>query len=135
MDMRMLRAICAIALAFLLTACGSTGQKPSKDVVQHAIALQLEQTQQLLSEQLRLDTDPAKIQVNRVKIAQQTPLQIQNLQSYRIKGNCDFTVKLPKRAVVQKNAPFEIYLQSQIEGKTWRLAYLKTDDNLSLIHI
>jgi len=48
-------AITAILLA-LLTACGTVGLEPSSQLVQRAIALQLEQTQQL-SQQRRSPDD------------------------------------------------------------------------------
>ncbi|NJP10319.1 MAG: hypothetical protein HC866_13285 [Leptolyngbyaceae cyanobacterium RU_5_1] len=125
----MLRVIWAIALALLLTACGPSAPEPTTQLVEQAIALQLNQAQQELSQQLRLDSPPTDIRVSRIKITQQTPLTIQNLQSYHIKGTCDFTVKRPKHSVTQHQTPFEVYLQRQMEGKTWRLASLKTNED------
>jgi hypothetical protein len=128
MGMGMLRGFLAIALVLLLTACNVAGVEPNKALVERAIALQLEQAQTELSQQLRLDT-PTEIRIKHLTITEQTPLTIQNLPSYRVKGNCDFTVNLPKRSVTQRQIPFEVYLQRQKEGKTWRRAFLKTNDN------
>jgi hypothetical protein len=122
------RVIWAIALALLLTACGTMGVKLPNDLVEQAIALQLNQTQQQLNQQLRLDLQP-EIGIRRIKIAEKNPLQIQQLQAYQVKGTCDYTIKLPKRDITQRQTPFEVYLQRQKEGKTWRLAFIKTTEN------
>lgn len=121
----MLRGIWAIVLVILLTACGAVGQTPRKDLVEQAIALQLNQVQQELSQQLRLVDSSANINVNRVAIAKQIPLKINDLSSFHILGSCDYTIKLPNHSVSQKEIPFEVYLQRQQEGKTWRVAFPK----------
>jgi hypothetical protein len=119
---KILRVFCAIALAVLLTACGGVGGGPGRQLVERAIAIQLSQTQQQLSKQLRLNTQPSSITINRVSIAEKTPLEIGDLQAYRVKGTYDYTIKLPTHRVTQRENPFEVYLQRQKEGKTWRLA-------------
>lgn len=123
----MLRILWAIALAFLLTACGTARLKPNTGLVEQAIALQLSQAQQALAQQLRLDQS-ADVTVNRVAINAQMPLQIESLPSYHVTGTCDFTIKLPKRSMTERDVPFEVYLQRQSEGKTWRLATRKPGD-------
>lgn len=128
MDVGMLRVILAIVLAWLLTACGGSGAEPKAEIVEQAIVWQLSQTQQELSQQLRLPFAPDAIQVSHVKVTQQTPLKIQNLPSYQVKGTCDFTIKRPKHSLTQREAAFEVYLQRQTEDKTWRVAYLKTNE-------
>jgi hypothetical protein len=87
--------------------------------VEKAIALQLEKTQQQLNQQLDLDFQGFKI--NHLSITQEKPLTIQNLITYQVRGTYDLTFKLPKRKLTQANKPFEVYLQLQKEGKTWRL--------------
>lgn len=125
----MLRGICAIALVMLLTACGAVGQVPGKDLVEQAIALQLNQVQQELSQQLHLDDSLTDIKIIRVAITEQLPLKINNLSAFHILGSCDYTVKLPDHSVSQREIPFEVYLQRQQEGKTWRVAYPKITDS------
>jgi hypothetical protein len=110
-----------------LTACGA-GVGPSNQLVERAIALQLDQTQQELRQQLRLGSEPAQIQIRHLSIAKQTPLTIDNLQAFQVRGSYDFTLKLPKRQITRQQNPFEVYLQRQREGKTWRLAYLEVDE-------
>ena len=106
-------------LIIFLTACTSIVLLPTPELVQKAIALQLKQTQQQLNQQLDLNFQ--KVNIQRISITQQQPLSIENLPAYRVKGNYDFTVKLPKRSFQQIEKPFEVYLQIQKEGKSWRL--------------
>lgn len=105
-----------IVLLGLLTACSSVGTEPNKTVVQKAIALQMQQTQQQLQQQVR------DLEIKRVNIAQKQPISIQDLPGFRVKGTYDFTIKLPKQKLTEQKNPFEVYLQKQKEGKTWRLA-------------
>jgi len=123
----MLRMIWAIALVVLLSACNAVGQFPPKDLVERAIAIQLNQAQQELSAQLRVND--AELEMNRVTIVEQTPLKIADLSAFHITGSCDYTIKLPNRSVSQRNIPFETYLQRQKEGKTWRVAFPKTTES------
>lgn len=83
-------------LIIFLTACTSIVLLPTPELVQKAIALQLKQTQQQLNQQLDLNFQ--KVNIQRISITQQQPLSIENLPAYRVKGNYDFTVKLPKRS-------------------------------------
>ena len=51
----MIRFIFTVILLILLTACTSLALLPTPELVQKAIALQLEQTQQQLNQQLDLN--------------------------------------------------------------------------------
>jgi len=113
-------------LVVLLTACGVAGATPAPQLVERAIALQVSQTQQALNQQLRLQ--PNDVKISRVKITEQTPLAIENLRGYRVRGSYTLTVKRAKRQVTQPQNFFEVYLQRQKEGKTWRLARLQPGD-------
>ncbi|MFN6559862.1 MAG: hypothetical protein RMY28_008640 [Nostoc sp. ChiSLP01] len=108
-----------VILLILLTACGSIGLVPTSELVQKAIALELEQTQQKLSQQLDLDFQG--FEIKRLSISQEQPLTIENLPAFRVQGTYDLIVKLPKRRLTQPKKPFNLYLQIQQEGKTWRL--------------
>lgn len=118
----LLRLICAIALAFSLVACGTVGMAPGRQVIEQAIVQELQQTQKSLSQQLRLGTEPAPPRISRLRVKQQEPLTIQNLPSFRVRGTYDYTIKLSTRQVTQSQNPFDLYLQRQQEGKTWRIA-------------
>ncbi len=124
----MLRLILTVVL-LVITACGTgslgPNSEPTSQLVQRAITLQLHQIQQQ-SQQVGFDFRGFKI--NRVAITQQQPTSIQGLPAYRVQGTYDLTLKLRRRRVQQQN-PFEIYLQHQKEGKTWRLALPQTTKN------
>ncbi|MDP5017790.1 hypothetical protein FJR11_04055 [Anabaena sp. UHCC 0187] len=115
----MIKWIFTTILIICLTACSSIALLPTPELVQKAIALQLEQTQQQLNQQLDLNFQ--KFNIQRISITQEQPLTIENLPAYRVQGNYDFTVKLPKRSFKQVQKHFEVYLQIQKEGKSWRL--------------
>ncbi|MDZ8109179.1 MAG: hypothetical protein RM338_26630 [Nostoc sp. DedQUE12a] len=115
----MVRLLLTVILLVLLTACGSIGLLPTSELVQKAIALELGQTQQKLSQQLDLDFQG--FEIKRLSISQEQPLTIENLPAFRVQGTYDLIVKLPKRRLTQPQKPFNLYLQIQQEGKTWRL--------------
>lgn len=115
----MIRFVFTAILLILVTACTSIALLPTPELVQKAIAFQLEQTQQQLNQQLDLNLE--KFDIQRISITQQQPLTIGNLPAYRVQGNYDLTVKSPKRSFKQVQKPFEVYLQIQKEGKSWRL--------------
>lgn len=108
-----------IGILVFLTACSSVVLLPTSELVQKAIAIQLEQTQQQLKQ--KLDLDFQKFNIKALSITKQQPLTIENLPAFRVRGTYDLTVKLPKRQFTQSQKPFEVYLQIQKEGKTWRL--------------
>lgn len=123
----MVRLVLTGILLVLLSACGTSGMTPNNQLVQKGLALQLEQTQQQLSQKLGLNVKG--FEIKRVKITQQEPLEIQDLPAYHLKGTYNLTMRLPKRRVTQQQNPFDIYLQRQKEGKTWRLAQPKFTDS------
>lgn len=108
-----------VVLLVLLFGCGNIGLLPTSELVEKAIALQLEQTQQQLNQQLDLQFQGFKIQ--HLKIRQEQSLTIENLPAFLVRGSYDLVFKLPKRQLTKLQQPFEIYLQIQQEGKTWRL--------------
>ncbi len=117
--LKMIKLIFTTIFIIFLTACTSIALLPTPELVQKAIALQLEQTQQQLNQQLDLNFQ--KFNIQRIYITQQQPLTIENLPAYRVQGNYDFSIKLPNRNLKQLQKPFEVYLQIQQEGKSWRL--------------
>ncbi|AFZ25012.1 hypothetical protein Cylst_2818 [Cylindrospermum stagnale PCC 7417] len=115
----MVRFVFTAILLLSLTACGGNSLLPTSELVQKAIALQLEQTQEQLSQ--KLDLDFRGFDIQRLSITQEQPLTIQNLLSYKIRGTYDLVLKLPKRSLTEPQKSFEVYLQLQRERKTWRL--------------
>ncbi|HEY9599093.1 MAG TPA: hypothetical protein V6D33_15615 [Cyanophyceae cyanobacterium] len=121
---RVVKSIISIVLIALLTACGTNtptlGFAPNKQLVEKAIALQLSQTQQRLTQQLH--SSPPKFEITQVKLKQLEPLFINSLPTYHFRGTYSLKFKLGKQPLTQQNNQFEVYLQRQNEGKTWRLA-------------
>lgn len=115
----MLRRMISLILLGLLTACTTSVLAPTSHLVEKAIVFELAQTQQQLSQQLDLDFQG--FEIHRLSITQEQPLTIQNLPTYRVRGTYELTFKLPKRRLTQPQKPFEVYLQLQKEGKSWRL--------------
>ncbi|NMG22646.1 hypothetical protein [Brasilonema bromeliae] len=114
-----MRLMIAIILLWLLTACTTSVLAPTSQLVEKAIALELQQTQQQLNQQLDLDFQG--FEINRLSITQRKALTVENLPTYHVQGTYNLTFKLPKRKLTQPQKPFEVYLQLQREGKTWRL--------------
>ncbi|HEY9608217.1 hypothetical protein [Allocoleopsis sp.] len=106
-----------------LTACGGStpplGLAPNKQLVQKAIALQINQAQQRLTQ--RLQSTPPNVEITQVKLKQLEPLFFDNLATFHILGTYRLKVKLPSQQFTQQQRPFDVYLQRQPEGKTWRL--------------
>ncbi len=111
-----MRSMMMIILMVLLTACSTPGL--SNKLVQQAIALGVQQTQQQLNQQLNLGLP--SFEIRHLKVQGREALTIQNLPTYRVQGIYDLAFKLPHREVKQQKS-FSVYLQRQKEGKTWRL--------------
>jgi len=115
-------------LLILLTACSSpappTELAPDPEIIQKAIALQLNLTQTLLTQQLKASTPD--LEITQINVNKLEPVYIAQLPAFHLQGNYNLTIKLPHQQVNQKNNPFEIYIQRQIEGKTWRLLRRET---------
>lgn len=108
--------------ALTLTACGTNtpalGQAPSKQLVKKAIALQVSQTQQQLTQQLQ--SSPPKFEITKVALRQLEPLFLGGLPTYHFLGTYNIKIGLSEQETQQKNS-FDVYIQRQKEGKTWRL--------------
>ncbi len=114
-----------IGVLCVLTACGTGVPGLSQTIVRNAIALQLTLAQEELSQPLHLDTSsPPSFAVKHVQIKQVEPTTIAHVDTYRVTGSYDLKRKELGRPVTQPSQ-FEVYLQPQIENKTWRLARLQ----------
>ncbi|BAU15617.1 hypothetical protein LEP3755_61760 [Leptolyngbya sp. NIES-3755] len=125
---RLIQIILSIVLAVGLVACGGRYSVPG-NVLKKAIAISVDQTQQEISQQLKLSAAP-KVTVDRVKVTDQSPLRIEGLEGYRVKGEYDFTLNLPKRQDRLSDNSFDLYLQRQTIDKKqiWRLAARDGED-------
>ncbi len=115
----MIRLIAICILMVFLSGCNSNPLTPTNSLVKKAVALQMEQTQQQLSKQL--DLNVKSFEIKHLAISQQEYQIIQTLPAYQVRGTYDLTLKLAKRQLSQAHKPFEVYMQLQKEGKTWRL--------------
>ena len=104
----------------LLVACSATGGSPNQALVNQAIALQLHLTQAELNSPLHLERSP-QIEVKGIQITNSDRLPDQKLPTFHIQGTYNLEIKLSEQTIKQRQNPFEIYLQQQIEGETWRL--------------
>lgn len=112
-----------ICLAVGLSACSSPSVLPT-DVVERALVMHLSQTVELLAQQLKLpSTTLPLVDIKRFRIVEEQALPIENLSGYRVQGLYDAVIYWPERHITQRQQSFTLYLQRQMEGKTWRLAY------------
>lgn len=127
------RVILIVIFTSTLTACGtskpSLGLAPSKQLVQKAIALQVSQTQKQLTQQLQ--SSASNFEVTRVAMKQLEPLFLGGLPAYHILGNYSLKLQLPEQQATQQNNSFDVYLQRQKQGKTWRLVVPEGNDKNS----
>lgn len=127
MNQRWYQPVWAAILIVLLSACDATTPPrefaPNGRIVKAAIALQLTQIEDRLSTQLKAAHPQLKIE--RITVKSIAPLFIAQLPTYHLQGTYNLTITLPRQQIAQKHNHFDIYLQRQAEGKTWRL--LKRD--------
>ncbi|NJL19701.1 MAG: hypothetical protein HC895_00960 [Leptolyngbyaceae cyanobacterium SM1_3_5] len=117
--------IVALLLAVLLTACG--GDRPPQSAIEQALQLQVDQTQQQLSEQFR--GAASVVTVDRVKVKKQQSQAIESARGYRIEGTYSLSIAKrsrngidsPQQHITRRQNPFELYLQ-QTSEETWSLA-------------
>ncbi len=106
-------------LIFFITACNLVFVT-DKALVEKAIALQINLSQEQITQQFR-QKSPPPLKINRVVITDVESLKLQNLPTFRVMGTYDFTLEYPQRQILHKQNPYQVYLQQQKEGKTWRL--------------
>jgi hypothetical protein len=115
----MVRLIIVAVLMMLISGCNTNPLTPTNGLVKKAIAIQVEQTQQQLSKQL--DLEMKGFEIKHLAVKQLKSQTINKLPAYRVRGTYDLSLKLPERQLTQPKKPFEVYMQLQKEGKTWRL--------------
>ncbi|MBF2066117.1 MAG: hypothetical protein IGS39_17120 [Calothrix sp. C42_A2020_038] len=123
----MVRLIVIILLVLLLSGCNKNPLTPTNGLIKKAIAIQVEQTQQQLSKQL--DLSLKGFDIKHLAIKQQKYQTINSLPAYRVQGTYDLSLKLNTRELSQSKKPFDIYMQLQKEGKTWRLLQPEKENN------
>ncbi|MGV2828237.1 hypothetical protein [Myxosarcina sp. GI1(2024)] len=110
-------------ILLLLNSCGYLAPPkelaPSGEIIKQALAFELEATEETLARQLDLASPSVKI--DNIRIEKLQPLFVAKLPTYHLQGKYNFKLKLSRRQIEQKNRDFDVYLQRQVEGKTWRL--------------
>ncbi|MEA5596638.1 hypothetical protein [Rivularia sp. UHCC 0363] len=114
----MVRLVLTVILLVFLTACSFGTPSPNKQLIKKAIAISMQETQQQLGQ---LNLDFQELEINHLSIKQRKLMTVEHLPAFRIQGTYDLNLKLPKRSLEQLKKPFDVYLQIQKEGKTWRL--------------
>ncbi|MGB3694129.1 MAG: hypothetical protein WA865_03760 [Spirulinaceae cyanobacterium] len=115
--------IVTLLLILLLSACAGPTPPltlaPGKNLVKQAVELQVSLAQKRLSE--KLNASSAAWEISKIKIKDLKPLYVNNLATYHLKGTYNLKIKLDDKKVEQDKDDFDLYLQLQREGKTWRL--------------
>ncbi len=128
----------SIALVVLLAGCTAPGVTPlmswNTNIVKQAIALQLHLVQDQFNSSLQIADSP-RWEIKRIKVTQSVlcpvgkPLLDDScpvrgtLPTFHIQGTYAVDIKLSRRKIQQQHSAFEVYLQRQIEGETWRLLH------------
>ncbi|MGK7955284.1 MAG: hypothetical protein AB4063_08490 [Crocosphaera sp.] len=119
----LIKGLLVIFCLWVLTACqGGTVPlefAPDGKIIQQAIALQIKQRLNPLSQQLK--TEKPQLNISHITVKNIDPVTISNLPSYHLTGTYDLRLILPRQEIKQTQNQFEVYLQRQAEGKTWRL--------------
>lgn len=126
--MPLLRILLAFLLAIALNACSTPG--PLTAAAEQAIALQVEQTQAVLRQQLfrRTAPEPPAVAISHVRITQQEGVKIQGQKGYHIRGTYDVEFDFGDRRVTQRENPFDLYLQRDAESDRWSWAKPTADN-------
>jgi hypothetical protein len=110
-------------LFFFLSSCSINippqGLGPDAEIVSQALNLQLTQIESKLSQKLKLPIP--EFSVSNIKIKSTTPTYLADLATYHLKGSYNLKLKQARKIVIQKNNFFDLFVQRQTEGKTWRL--------------
>ncbi|MEL4894756.1 hypothetical protein [Crocosphaera sp. Alani8] len=119
----LIKGLLVIFFPFILTACQTTTVPlefaPDGQIVQQAIVLQLNQRLIPLSE--RLQTSKPGLNISNINVKEIETVTISNLPSYHLIGTYNLQLTLPHQQIKQTKNKFDLYLQRQAEGKTWRL--------------
>lgn len=115
---KMLRLIACVILVLFLTACGGV-HPPDGKLIKKAIAVQLQQTQELLNQ--KLDLDFQGFEIKALSLKAEDAMWFNKLPTFHVKGKYNLVFKLPDQKISQPQKDFDLYLQIQSEAKTWRL--------------
>lgn len=92
---------------------------PKVEIIKKALLFQLEQKHDYLSQNLQIN--PLQVKITQINVEQINPFLKDNLPIYHLQGTYNLNLQLKNKKVNQTNQRFDLYLQRQKEGKTWRL--------------
>ena len=112
-------------ICFLLLGCDNSRQPPPLEftpqpaIITQALQLQLDKEYEQISKQL--NTDKPQFTITKIKINKITPTIQFKLPTYHLEGNYQITLQQKnfQRKKISNN--FQLDLQRQLAGKTWRL--------------
>ena len=108
-----------LSVALFLLMWGCSGNLVPPGIVKQGISLSLNYTQTELSQVLNLPLP--SFDIRSIQIEEQKAFLHNHLPTYHLQGQYDLNLKLPHQNIFQGNNPFDLYLQEQVEGKSWRL--------------
>ncbi len=111
-----------LLLTLLLTSCQINLFIPDQQLIGRAIARQMQLTSSNLQENLLMQgkVNQAFI-IDRVLIDNIETFDIIGGRSYHVMGAYHLQSDPPSQIKIRADHPFDLYIQRQIEGKTWRL--------------
>ncbi|MEM1425454.1 MAG: hypothetical protein AAGF75_02710 [Cyanobacteria bacterium P01_H01_bin.130] len=68
------------------------------------------------------------VRVRHIRVQERLPLTVGDRPGFKISGPYDLDLDREGWETHQRRSPFEIYLQRQLENKTWKLAHLNPGD-------
>ncbi|MFE4108205.1 hypothetical protein [Almyronema epifaneia] len=118
---RIWRFVVLVGCILSLSACSFWQEGPTKAVVQQAIALQAQQIQQDLLQQLSpKSTELPKLSISDVKIERRRLVSLPSA-AYQVNGTYSAKIEFSNRTLTERENLFEVYLQRQPESETWLL--------------
>jgi hypothetical protein len=109
----------ALVLLLPLGLSGCSGRaQPSAGVVQSALALQIQLTQEAIATALQVKP-PGEAEVHHVRVEQHEAVRIGEGRGVKVVGRFDWRLPGDPERI---DSPFEIFLQRGERGQSWRLA-------------
>jgi len=112
-----LRALAAVLLVLLLSACGGPAQPP-RSTLEQALNLQVQLTREGLAEVLAMPAPTESPALSRVRLDSQAREQIEGRPVWHLRGRFDWRLA---GEPLRPDTPFEVWLLPGEQGQSWRL--------------
>lgn len=112
-----------------LAGCQGFSAGPPKEVVAQAVKVRAQADQQMLWQQLSLQTDVSpSLSIKQVKIRKTRPVQVASKLAYEVTGTYQYKLRYPnRRKIEQSQVPFDVVLQAIPETENWQFLRIETD--------